>query len=53
MSEFDSRQPSHDLVAIHPYNPLEDPYSLYPHSLRNIGEQTTMWANLNKVVLYF
>ncbi|TDH11828.1 hypothetical protein EPR50_G00064640 [Perca flavescens] len=36
--EFDSRQPSHDLVGIHPYNPLEDPYSLYPHSLRNIDE---------------
>ncbi|XP_078027666.1 nuclear receptor ROR-alpha B isoform X2 [Epinephelus lanceolatus] len=35
---FDSRQPSHDLVAIHPCNPLEDPYSLYPHSLRNIDE---------------
>ncbi|XP_041797725.1 nuclear receptor ROR-alpha A isoform X1 [Chelmon rostratus] len=35
---FDSRQPSHDLLAIHPYNPLEDPYSLYPHSLRNIDE---------------
>ncbi|XP_070691322.1 nuclear receptor ROR-alpha B isoform X2 [Pempheris klunzingeri] len=35
---FDSRQPSHDLMAIHPYNPLEDPYSLYPHSLRNIDE---------------
>ncbi|XP_042280180.1 nuclear receptor ROR-alpha A [Thunnus albacares] len=35
---FDSRQPPHDLMAIHPYNPLEDPYSLYPHSLRNIDE---------------
>uniref|UniRef100_A0A3B4Z614 RAR related orphan receptor C n=1 Tax=Stegastes partitus TaxID=144197 RepID=A0A3B4Z614_9TELE len=35
---FDSRQPTHDLMAIHPYNPLEDPYSLYPHSLRNIDE---------------
>lgn len=35
---FDSRQPSHDLMGIHPYNPLEDPYSLYPHSLRNIDE---------------
>lgn len=35
---FDSRQPSHELMAIHSYNPLEDPYSLYPHSLRNIDE---------------
>uniref|UniRef100_A0A3P8RVA8 RAR-related orphan receptor C n=1 Tax=Amphiprion percula TaxID=161767 RepID=A0A3P8RVA8_AMPPE len=35
---FDSRQPTHDLMAIHPYNPLEDPYSLYSHSLRNIDE---------------
>ncbi|TMS11061.1 Nuclear receptor ROR-beta [Larimichthys crocea] len=38
MSGFDSRQPSHDLMGIHPYNPLEDPYSLYPHSVRNIDE---------------
>uniref|UniRef100_A0A3B4T9P4 Nuclear receptor ROR-beta-like n=1 Tax=Seriola dumerili TaxID=41447 RepID=A0A3B4T9P4_SERDU len=36
-NRFDSRQPSHDLMAIHPY-PLEDPYSIYPHSLRNIDE---------------
>ncbi|XP_037310740.2 nuclear receptor ROR-alpha B isoform X3 [Pungitius pungitius] len=35
---FESRQPSHDLAGIHSYNPLEDPYSLYPHSLRNIDE---------------
>ncbi|XP_068179437.1 nuclear receptor ROR-alpha A isoform X2 [Antennarius striatus] len=35
---FDSRQLSHDLMGIHPYNPLDDPYSLYPHSLRNIDE---------------
>nr|XP_046255921.1 nuclear receptor ROR-alpha A isoform X1 [Scatophagus argus] len=35
---FDSRQPSHELMAIHPYSPLEDPYSHYPHSLRNIDE---------------
>ncbi|KAM9309474.1 LOW QUALITY PROTEIN: nuclear receptor ROR-alpha B [Pholidichthys leucotaenia] len=35
---FDSRQTSHDLIGIHSYNPLEDPYSLYPHSLRNIDE---------------
>ncbi|XP_056301213.1 nuclear receptor ROR-alpha A isoform X5 [Pseudoliparis swirei] len=35
---FDSRQPSHDLEGVHPYNPLEDPYSLYSHSLRNIDE---------------
>ncbi|GAA6220676.1 nuclear receptor ROR-beta-like isoform X2 [Lates japonicus] len=38
MRAFDSRQPSHDLMGIHPYNPLEDPYSMYPHSLRNIDE---------------
>ncbi|XP_069552079.1 nuclear receptor ROR-alpha A [Brachyistius frenatus] len=35
---FDSRQSSHDLMAIHPYNPLEDHHSLYPHSLRNTDE---------------
>ncbi|XP_038567376.1 nuclear receptor ROR-alpha A isoform X2 [Micropterus salmoides] len=35
---FESRQPSHELMGIHPYNHLEDPYSLYPHSLRNIDE---------------
>ncbi|KAM6994613.1 nuclear receptor ROR-alpha B isoform 1-T1 [Tautogolabrus adspersus] len=35
---FNSRQPANDLMAIHPYNPLEDAYSLYPHSLRNIDE---------------
>ncbi|XP_036931819.1 nuclear receptor ROR-alpha A isoform X3 [Acanthopagrus latus] len=29
---------SHDGMAIHAYNPLEDPYSLYPHSLRNMDE---------------
>uniref|UniRef100_A0A3P9D677 Nuclear receptor ROR-alpha n=1 Tax=Maylandia zebra TaxID=106582 RepID=A0A3P9D677_9CICH len=33
---FDSRQSSHDMMGIHPYSGLEDPYSLYPHSLRNI-----------------
>ncbi|XP_060937401.1 nuclear receptor ROR-alpha B [Limanda limanda] len=35
---FELRQQSHDLTAIHPYNPLEDSYSIYPHSLRNIDE---------------
>lgn len=35
---FDSRQSSHDMMGIHPYSGLEDPYSLYPHSLRNIDE---------------
>ncbi|XP_030013494.1 nuclear receptor ROR-alpha A isoform X1 [Sphaeramia orbicularis] len=35
---FDSRQPSHDLMGIHPYSPLEDSYSLHPHSLRNTDE---------------
>ncbi|XP_035476839.1 nuclear receptor ROR-alpha B isoform X2 [Scophthalmus maximus] len=28
---FESRQPSHDLMAVHPYSPLEDSYSMYPH----------------------
>ncbi|KAM4600627.1 nuclear receptor ROR-alpha B [Polymixia lowei] len=35
---FDSRQPSPDLMGIRPYDPLEDPFSPYPHSLRNIDE---------------
>uniref|UniRef100_A0A146P723 Nuclear receptor ROR-alpha n=1 Tax=Fundulus heteroclitus TaxID=8078 RepID=A0A146P723_FUNHE len=35
---FDSRQPAHDLMTLHPYNPLDDLYNLYPHSLRNIDE---------------
>lgn len=35
---FDSRQPCHDRMTLHSYNALEDPYSLYPHSLRNIDE---------------
>ncbi|CAN9513577.1 unnamed protein product [Ophioblennius macclurei] len=35
---FESRQSPHDLMAIHSYNSFEDPYSLYPHSLRNIDE---------------
>lgn len=46
MSGFDSRQPSHDLMGIHPYNTLEDPYSLYPHSLRNIGERTAQHSTV-------
>lgn len=45
---YESRQPSHDLAGIHPYNPLEDPFSLYPHSLRNTGEPAAQWANMNK-----
>ncbi len=52
MSGFDSRQPSHDLMGIHPYNPLEDPYSLFPHSLRNMGERTAQWANMHVTVSY-
>uniref|UniRef100_A0AAX7V6S5 Nuclear receptor domain-containing protein n=1 Tax=Astatotilapia calliptera TaxID=8154 RepID=A0AAX7V6S5_ASTCA len=40
MQGFDSRQSSHDMMGIHPYSGLEDPYSLYPHSLRNIGEMS-------------
>ncbi|KAM8870243.1 nuclear receptor ROR-alpha B isoform 2-T2 [Spinachia spinachia] len=38
---FESRQPSHDLVGIPPYSPLEHPYSLYPYSLRSIDELCT------------
>lgn len=53
MSGFDSRQPPHDLVASHPYSPLEDPYSLYPHSLRNVGEQTAQWANVCWLYWFF
>ncbi|KAM4735130.1 nuclear receptor ROR-beta [Anableps anableps] len=34
---FDSRQ-SQDLMTLHSYNPLDDSYNLYPHSLRNIDE---------------
>uniref|UniRef100_A0A8C5GDT6 Nuclear receptor ROR-alpha A-like n=1 Tax=Gouania willdenowi TaxID=441366 RepID=A0A8C5GDT6_GOUWI len=37
-SEFDSRQPSHDLLAIQSYNALEDSYSLYPHSLQSLDD---------------
>ncbi|XP_028326367.1 nuclear receptor ROR-alpha A isoform X2 [Gouania willdenowi] len=36
--EFDSRQPSHDLLAIQSYNALEDSYSLYPHSLQSLDD---------------
>lgn len=49
MSGYDSRQPSHDLMAIHPYSTLEDPYTIYPHSLRNIGEQSAHWAPMSKL----
>ncbi|XP_029360282.1 nuclear receptor ROR-alpha A isoform X2 [Echeneis naucrates] len=35
---FDPRQMSHELMGIHPYNPLEDTYSIYAHPLRNIDE---------------
>ncbi|KAM3873079.1 nuclear receptor ROR-alpha B [Diretmus argenteus] len=38
---FDSRQPSPDLIGIRPYDPLDDPFSPYPHSLRNIDELCT------------
>lgn len=44
MAGFESRQPSHVLVANYPYGPLEDRY-IYPHSLRNMGEQPAQWAN--------
>lgn len=39
-------------MGIHPYNPLEDPYSLFPHSLRNMGERTAQWANVHVTVSY-
>lgn len=39
-SGFEPRQPAHDLMANFPYTPLEDRYNRYPHSLRNMGEQT-------------
>ncbi|XP_071385292.1 nuclear receptor ROR-alpha A isoform X2 [Centroberyx affinis] len=35
---FDSRQPSPDLMGIRPFDPLEDTFSPYPLSLRNIDE---------------
>uniref|UniRef100_A0A1A7YBQ3 RAR-related orphan receptor C n=2 Tax=Iconisemion striatum TaxID=60296 RepID=A0A1A7YBQ3_9TELE len=35
---FDSRQQSHDLMAIHPYNSLDDQYHLYPYSPRSIDD---------------
>lgn len=37
---YESRQPSHDLLANFSFNPLEECYNLSPHSLRNIGEET-------------
>lgn len=37
-SGLESRQPSHVLMTSYPYNPLENRYTFYPHSLRNIGE---------------
>lgn len=46
LSGFDSRQQSHHPMAIHPYNPLEDSYNYYPHSLRNIGEITVQWDEM-------
>ncbi|XP_055019273.1 nuclear receptor ROR-alpha A isoform X1 [Boleophthalmus pectinirostris] len=35
---FESRQSSYDLMTISPFSPLDESYSLYPHSLRNIDE---------------
>ncbi|KAM9851666.1 nuclear receptor ROR-alpha A [Aulostomus maculatus] len=35
---LDARQPSHELMTIQPYNPLEDPYSPYSHSMRTLDE---------------
>lgn len=37
-SGFESRQPAHVLMASYPYNPPENRYNFYPHSLRNMGE---------------
>ncbi|CAL1611132.1 unnamed protein product [Knipowitschia caucasica] len=36
--DFESRQSSYDLMGLSPYSPMEESYSLYPHSLRNIDE---------------
>ncbi|XP_029695254.1 nuclear receptor ROR-alpha A isoform X2 [Takifugu rubripes] len=35
---FESRQPAHVLMASYPYNPPENRYNFYPHSLRNMDE---------------
>lgn len=44
MAGFESRQPSHVLVANYPYSPREDRF-IYTHPLRNMGEQSARWAN--------
>lgn len=38
-SGFESRQPSHVLMASYPYSPLENRYTFCSHSLRNTGER--------------
>lgn len=53
MQGFDSRQSSHDMMGIHPYSGLEDPYSLYPHSLRNIGEQMSTVSQTKHVIFSY
>ncbi|XP_061632073.1 nuclear receptor ROR-alpha A isoform X2 [Phyllopteryx taeniolatus] len=45
---FNSRQHSHDPMAIHPYNPPEDPRGPYPSSLRNIDELCDSIVRSNK-----
>lgn len=43
-SGFESRQPSHILMASYPYNLPENRYNFYPHSLRNTGEPAALAA---------
>ncbi|XP_077432468.1 nuclear receptor ROR-alpha A isoform X2 [Vanacampus margaritifer] len=45
---LESRQSSHDPMAIHPYNPPEDPHGTYPHSLRHIDELCDSIVRSNK-----
>ncbi|XP_077382670.1 nuclear receptor ROR-alpha A isoform X2 [Festucalex cinctus] len=45
---LESRQASHDPMAIHPYNPPEDPRGAYPHYLRNIDELCDSIVRSNK-----
>lgn len=42
---FESRQPAHVLMASYPYNPPENRYNFYPHSLRNMGEPEPLRPN--------
>ncbi|XP_051920475.1 nuclear receptor ROR-alpha A isoform X1 [Hippocampus zosterae] len=45
---LESRPSSHDPMAIHPYNPPEDPRGSYPHSLRTIDELCDSIVRSNK-----